>query len=76
MEVPLHRVPAHRVPALSPREIEALQHVAAGSTNAEIATRLGLTVGTVKAYLHSAMRKLDTRNRARAVIAARAAGLI
>ncbi|WP_161992454.1 LuxR family transcriptional regulator [Pseudonocardia sp. EV170527-09] len=63
-------------PALSPREIEALQHVAVGATNAEIAAQLGITVGTVKAYLHSAMRKLDTRNRARAVIAARAAGLI
>lgn len=63
-------------PALSPREIEALQHVAVGATNAEIAAQLGITVGTVKAYLHSAMRKLDTQNRARAVIAARAAGLI
>lgn len=63
-------------PALSPREIEALRHVAVGATNAEIAAQLGITVGTVKAYLHSAMRKLDTQNRARAVIAARAAGLI
>lgn len=63
-------------PALSPREIEALQHVAVGATNAEIAAQLGITVGTVKAYLHSAMRKLDAQNRARAVIAARAAGLI
>jgi DNA-binding CsgD family transcriptional regulator len=63
-------------PALSPREVEALQHVAVGATNAEIAAQLGITVGTVKAYLHSAMRKLDTQNRARAVIAARAAGLI
>ncbi|OLL99192.1 putative transcriptional regulator [Pseudonocardia sp. Ae406_Ps2] len=63
-------------PALSPREIEALQHVAVGATNAEIAAQLGITVGTVKAYLHSAMRKLDAQNRARAVIAARSAGLI
>lgn len=63
-------------PALSPREVETLRHVAVGATNAEIAAHLGITVGTVKAYLHSAMRKLQTRNRARAVIAAREAGLI
>ncbi|MBN9795259.1 MULTISPECIES: LuxR C-terminal-related transcriptional regulator [unclassified Pseudonocardia] len=68
--------PGGEAPALSPREVEALQHVAVGATNAEIAAQLGITVGTVKAYLHSAMRKLDTQNRARAVIAARAAGLI
>ncbi|WP_224392412.1 helix-turn-helix transcriptional regulator [Pseudonocardia sp. ICBG1293] len=68
--------PGGGTPVLAPREIEALQHVAVGATNAEIAAQLGITVGTVKAYLHSAMHKLDTRNRARAVIAARAAGLI
>ncbi|BBF99630.1 MULTISPECIES: helix-turn-helix transcriptional regulator [Pseudonocardia] len=68
--------PTGETPALSPREIEALRQVAVGATNAEIADRLGITVGTVKAYLYSAMRKLDTQNRTRAVIAARAAGLI
>lgn len=68
--------PAGEARLLTPREVEALQHVALGATNAEIATRLGITVGTVKAYLHSAMRKLDVPNRARAVLAARAAGLL
>lgn len=68
--------PAAGAPALTPREIETLRHVAVGATNAEIAARLGLTVATVKAYLHSAMRKLHTPNRARAALAARAAGLI
>ncbi|MEJ8281934.1 helix-turn-helix transcriptional regulator [Pseudonocardia spirodelae] len=66
--------PAPRL--LAPREIETLRHVEVGATNAEIAARLGITVPTVKAYLHSAMRKLDAGNRARAVIAARAAGLL
>lgn len=71
------RAPESRTtPALSPREVEALRHVAVGATNAEIAARLGITVSTVKAYLHSAMRKLQTPNRARAVIAAREAGLL
>ncbi len=50
--------------------------MAIGSTNAEIATELGITVDTTKAYLHSSMRKLDVRNRARAVIVAREAGIL
>lgn len=43
---------------------------------AEIAHAFGLTVETVKSYLRSAMRKLGVRNRTRAVLAARAAGLL
>ncbi|MEV1295908.1 LuxR C-terminal-related transcriptional regulator [Pseudonocardia sp. NPDC049635] len=61
---------------LSPRELEAMRHVAVGASNAEIADQLGITVNTVKAYLHSAMRKLDAPNRGRAAIAARTAGLL
>ncbi|WP_205347195.1 helix-turn-helix transcriptional regulator [Pseudonocardia broussonetiae] len=63
-------------PSLSPREVEALRLVAVGSTNAEIAAQLGISVPTVKAYLHSAMRKLDVHNRGRAVVVAREAGLL
>lgn len=63
-------------PSLSPREVEALRLVAVGSTNAEIADDLGISVPTVKAYLHSAMRKLDVHNRGRAVVVAREAGLL
>ncbi|MFE3456494.1 LuxR C-terminal-related transcriptional regulator [Nocardiopsis aegyptia] len=61
-------------PALSVRECEALGHVAAGLSNAQTADRMGLTVGTVKAYLRSVMRKLDCHNRVAAVNAARALG--
>lgn len=60
--------------ALSRREQEALAHAAAGLPNAEIAARMGLSPGTVKAYLRSVMRKLDARNRIEAVNAARALG--
>lgn len=59
---------------LSPREQEALAHAAAGLPNVEIAARMGLSPGTVKAYLRSVMRKLGTRNRIEAVNAARALG--
>lgn len=61
---------------LAPREVDVLQLVAVGASNAEIAGELGLTLDTVKSYLRSAMRRLEVRNRAKAVLAARAAGII
>lgn len=61
---------------LSPREIDVLSYVALGSTNAETGRALGLTEGTVKAYLKSAASKLSASNRHAAVAAARREGLI
>jgi DNA-binding CsgD family transcriptional regulator len=61
---------------LSPRELDVLACVAAGSTNAVAAERLGLRAETVKGYLRSAMRKLGTHTRGEAVVAARRAGLL
>jgi LuxR family transcriptional regulator, regulator of acetate metabolism len=61
---------------LAPRELDALRLVAVGASNMEIAARLGLSPETVKAYLRSAMRKLDVRNRTAAVHAARLAGVL
>jgi DNA-binding CsgD family transcriptional regulator len=63
-------------PVLTPREIETLRMVAVGSSNAEIATRLGLSLETVKAYLRSAMRRLEVRNPAAAAHQARLHGLL
>lgn len=60
----------------SPRELDVLSHVALGLTNAEIAQRLQLRETTVKSYLNTAMSKLDSSTRSRAVIAARRAGVI
>ncbi|WP_251061370.1 LuxR C-terminal-related transcriptional regulator [Streptomyces sp. ISL-100] len=65
----------HQV-ALTPREVDVLACVAAGSTNAVAAQRLGLRPETVKGYLRSAMRKLGARTRLEAVVAARRAGLL
>ena len=63
-------------PVLSPRELDVLSYVAIGCTNAEVARRLGLLPETVKSYLRSAMRKLDSHTRLEAVTAARRAGLL
>ncbi|CND44983.1 response regulator containing a CheY-like receiver domain and an HTH DNA-binding domain [Mycobacterium tuberculosis] len=67
---------APRSPVLSPRELDVLAYVAIGCTNAEAAERLGLLPETVKSYLRSAMRKLDSHTRLEAVTAARRAGLL
>ena len=63
-------------PVLSPRELDVLSYVAIGCTNAEAAERLGLLPETVKSYLRSAMRKLDSHTRLEAVTTARRAGLL
>jgi LuxR family transcriptional regulator, regulator of acetate metabolism len=68
--------PATTVAALAPRELEALRLVAVGASNVEIAAQLDLSPQTVKAYLRTAMRKLDVRNRTAAVHAARSAGML
>ncbi|NBE51861.1 LuxR C-terminal-related transcriptional regulator [Streptomyces boluensis] len=67
--------PERRAP-LSPREVDVLAQVALGCSNAEAGRRLSLLPETVKAYLRSAMRKLDTHTRFEAVVAARRRGLL
>jgi DNA-binding NarL/FixJ family response regulator len=49
--------------SLSPREVEVVTLVARGATNAEIAARLYISVGTVKTHLGSIQSKLELRNR-------------
>ncbi|GAA1398969.1 response regulator transcription factor [Luteococcus peritonei] len=53
-------------PALSQRELEILQLVAAGLSNREIGSRLSITEGTVKNHVHNALRKLHMDNRIQA----------
>ena len=52
---------------LTARESEILRHVAAGATNAEIASALGISPRTVQAHLANVFVKLGARNRAGAV---------
>ncbi|MFJ7195135.1 MULTISPECIES: response regulator [unclassified Streptomyces] len=59
---------------LTERERDVLRTAADGSTNAEIATALHLSQGTVRNYLSMAIQKLAARNRAEAVRIAREKG--
>jgi DNA-binding CsgD family transcriptional regulator len=56
---------------LSPRESEILWHVAAGLTDAEIATTLSLSPRTVQDHLQQIYRKLDVSSRTAALARAR-----
>jgi len=51
---------------LTRRELETLQYVADGLSNKEIGVALGITEGTVKNHVHSALEKLQLENRIQA----------
>ena len=53
--------------ALTRRELDVLQLMATGETNAGIAGRLVISVGTVKSHVKHILRKLGAANRAEAV---------
>ena len=59
---------------LSDRERQVLRLAEAGLANKQIATELGLSVGTVRNYLTEAMHKLDAGNRIEAFRTARDLG--
>lgn len=61
---------------LSPRELEILRLLAAGSTNREIAEKLVIAEGTVKNHVTSIFNKLSVTDRTRAALRARELGLI
>jgi DNA-binding NarL/FixJ family response regulator len=55
---------------LTPRELEVLQLVRDGRSNAEIGQRLGITVRTVKAHMTAILEKLNVSDRAGALVRA------
>lgn len=67
---------AHDRPALSPREREVLALAAGDCTIGTIASRLHVSVATVKTHLHHAYGKLEVRDRAAAIAAAFRLGLL
>ena len=60
--------------SLTPREADVLREVERGGTIADIARTLGLSQGTVRNHVSSAMLKMEARTRAEAASLARAAG--
>jgi two-component system nitrate/nitrite response regulator NarL len=61
---------------LTAREIEVVRLVAAGLRNKEIADRLFISEGTVKAHLRTIFEKLGINSRARLMVYARANALV
>ncbi|MFH8445591.1 response regulator [Streptomyces sp. NPDC018026] len=62
--------------ALTPRELQVLEAMAGGDSNAELAARFRLSEATVKTHVARILSKLGLRDRAQAVIAAYETGLI
>jgi LuxR family maltose regulon positive regulatory protein len=69
-------IPAASLDALTARELEVLQLMAAGMKNREIADQLVLSLGTVKWYSSQILSKLQAQNRVQAIDHARALNLL
>lgn len=61
---------------LTARELDVLSLIAAGRTNAEIATSLHLAPGSVKKLVSRCLARLGVRNRVEAALLARREGLV
>ncbi len=68
--------PQPLIEPLSERELEVLQHVAAGYSNQEIAQELVLAESTVKKHIHNIYGKLGVGSRTQAIAQARELGLL
>jgi DNA-binding NarL/FixJ family response regulator len=66
----------HEANALTIREIQVLEKLADGLNANDIGIELFITQATVKTHLASIYRKLDTKNRIQAIIAAKKLGLL
>ncbi len=73
---PIHDSQSKLVEPLSERELEVLGLIAKGLTNQEIASRLFLSLNTVKAHTRNIYAKLDVHNRTQAVAKARTLDLL
>jgi ATP/maltotriose-dependent transcriptional regulator MalT len=62
--------------SLTDREREALELIAAGLSNSEIAARMYVATSTIKSYANSTFRRLGVSSRTQAVAEARALNLL
>lgn len=65
-----------RVESLTARERDVLGCLGGGLSNGQIARRLGLAEGTVKAHVSSILARLGVENRAAAAVTAHEAGVV
>jgi DNA-binding NarL/FixJ family response regulator len=72
----VNRMRAPQAESLSPREVQVLELVAVGHTNAEIGRELHISEATVKTHLLRSFSKLDVSDRTAAVTAARNRGVL
>jgi Response regulator containing a CheY-like receiver domain and an HTH DNA-binding domain len=70
------RIGERMLAKLSPREMEVLALLAKGLSNKEIASRLGLVVGTVKIHVANIFSKLGVSDRTQALVTAVKRGII
>jgi LuxR family maltose regulon positive regulatory protein len=72
-----HRtIPQPLIEPLSERELEVLALMAAGYSNAEIAERLFIAIGTVKRHINNMYGKLEVQSRTQAIAKARSLHLL
>ncbi|MEB3311011.1 MAG: response regulator transcription factor [Snowella sp.] len=67
---------APAVTTLTDRELEVLKLIVNGHSNAEIAEKLFITIGTVKTHVRNILNKLGTEDRTQAAVQAIRSGLV
>ncbi|MGW3963192.1 response regulator [Amycolatopsis sp. NPDC005003] len=65
-----------RIASLTPREREVLTLLGSGLSNADIAAKMFVVEGTVKAHVSTILTRLGAKNRVQAAITAYEAGLV
>ncbi|NES05078.1 MAG: response regulator transcription factor [Okeania sp. SIO2F4] len=65
-----------QIDPLTERELEVLQLIVSGCSNAQIADKLYITIGTVKTHVRSILNKLCANDRTQAAVRALRSGLV
>jgi DNA-binding CsgD family transcriptional regulator len=68
--------PAADSPHLTPRQLDVLRHLAAGHSTAVIATRLGISIDTVRNHIRAILERFNVHTRLEAVLRAHDLGLV